>query len=220
MGRLSTTECTYLPTLPDLGLGCVCLGTGFGFAPPILAGVALPILAGVLGCACLCARSGYTLSSLARLCVSGACVLGFGFQLWPAIRGWGVGVCVFVFVCVLRLYPATPCSGSWCMCLGSGVRFHVANSGCGFRVCVFVCALRLYPASLLCADLRSNPLGSCNLSLYLTCLLLHASVYANHRNHEAGTVQAILKKVSRTGPCHSMSSTASTRILHPLPRDL
>ena len=122
------------PAIPDLGLGCACLGTGFGFAPQILAGVAPPILAGVLGRACLCARSGYTPSSLPPLCGGGVCawVRPSAVARHSWLGCWGV--CVCVCVCVLRLYPATPCSGSWCVCLGSGVRFHVANSGCGVGV--------------------------------------------------------------------------------------
>ena len=157
------------PTTPGwrARCGCVCLGSGFGCAPPLLAGV--------LGCACLCARSACTPPVLA-----GVCVLGLGFWLPPASPGWGVGVCVFV--CPLRLYPATPGWGARCgrVCLGSGfgcappllawllgcaclcarsactppllagvcvlgLRFWLppASPGWGVAVCVFVCPLRL-----------------------------------------------------------------------------
>ena len=53
--------------------GCVCLGSGFGYAPPSLAGM--------LGCVCLCARSACTPPILAGVC--GACV---GLRLWPSAR--------------------------------------------------------------------------------------------------------------------------------------
>ena len=41
------------------------------------------------------------------------------------------------------------------------------------------------------SDLTPNHLRSSNLSLYLTCLVLHVSWYAFHRRHKAGTVQAV-----------------------------
>ena len=45
----------------DLRCGCVCLGSGFGYAPPLLAGV--------LGfCVCLCAHSACTPPLLAMVC--------------------------------------------------------------------------------------------------------------------------------------------------------
>ena len=102
--------CAYVctPLVPRHSwLGCACLDSGFGCAPPLLAGV--------LGCACLCARSACTPPLLA-----GLCVLGFGLRLRPATPGWSVGVCMIV--CALRLYPATPGWGvrCWCVCLGSG----------------------------------------------------------------------------------------------------
>ena len=64
--------------------GCVCFGSGFGCAPPPLAGV--------LGCVCACVRAllvprPFTLGRAAWVCV-----LGLGFRLRPATPGWGVGV--------------------------------------------------------------------------------------------------------------------------------
>ena len=208
--------CLY-PATPGWGVwcGCVCLGSSFGCAPPLLAGVlgcvcvcvralllprlswlgcaawvcvfgcgfrlrpatpgwgvggcvclcahsacAAPLLAGVLGCVCVFVRA-LLVPRHSRLgCAVWVCALGLGFQLPPAIPGWGVGVCVCVcvrislvhhhswlacwgvcvFVCVLRLYPTTPGYGvrCGCACLGSGL-------GCpppllagvlGSRVCV------------------------------------------------------------------------------------
>ena len=91
---------------------CVCLGSGFGCAPPLLAGV--------LGCACLCARSAFTPPLLPAVCGVGVCarvqVSDAPSHSW---LGCG-GLCVFV--CAPRLYPATPGWGvrCGCVCLGSG----------------------------------------------------------------------------------------------------
>ena len=79
--------CLY-PATPGWGvrLGCVCLGSGLGCAPPLLAGV--------LGCVCVCLPA----PLLPRHSWLGwavwVCVLGLGFQLRPATPRWGV--CVFV----------------------------------------------------------------------------------------------------------------------------
>ena len=120
MGSLSTTECTYLatralpwvlaaprhswlgclgvcvfvgapclyPTTPGWGVrcGCVCLGSGSGWAPPLLAGV--------LGCVCVCVRAALVLCQSWLGCAAWLCVLGLGFWLRPATPGWGVGVCL------------------------------------------------------------------------------------------------------------------------------
>ena len=85
--------CLY-PATPGTGArcGCVCLGSGFGCAPPLLAGVCF---VGV------CAR---------------AKVLAAPRHSW---RGcWAV----CVLVCALCLHPATPRWGArcGCVCLGSG----------------------------------------------------------------------------------------------------
>ena len=83
------------------------------------------------------------------------CVFWFGFGCAAPLLA-GVFGCVCVFVCVLRLYPATLAGVS-----GVGVcawaRVSAAPRHSWLRcwgVCVFVCALRLYPATpgwgLLC----------------------------------------------------------------------
>ena len=97
------------PAIPGFGVlrGCVCLHSGPSFSPSPLAGV--------LGCAFLCARSACTPPLLAGVCGVGVCawaqvsaaprhswlgcavwvcVLVLGFRLRPASPGWGVGVCV------------------------------------------------------------------------------------------------------------------------------
>ena len=74
------------PATPGWGVrrGCVCFGSGFGCAPPLLAGV--------LGCVCACVRAPLVPcpSWLGR--AAWVCVLGLGFRLRPATPGWGVGV--------------------------------------------------------------------------------------------------------------------------------
>ena len=103
-----------LPATPDLGVrrGCVCLGSGFGCATACLAGM--------LGCVCAGVRAPlvHRHSWLGR--VVWVCVFGLGLWLRPATPGWGV--VVYMFVCVLLLFPDTPGSGvrHGCVCLGSG----------------------------------------------------------------------------------------------------
>ena len=163
------------PATPGRGVwrGCVCLGSGFRCAPPLLAGV--------LGCVCVCVRAPLVPRHFWLRCAAWMCVLGLGFRLRPATPGWGVGVCVCscarsactppllagvcgvgvcalawvssapshswlgcwgvcVFVCPLRLYPATPGWGVWrgCVCLGSGFRCAPPLSA-GVLGCVCVC---------------------------------------------------------------------------------
>ena len=85
--------------------GCVCLGSGFGCAPPLLAGP--------LGSVCVRVPAPLVPRHSWLGCAVWVCVLGLGFRLRPTTPGWGVGVCVFV--CALRLYPATPGWGLWCV---------------------------------------------------------------------------------------------------------
>ena len=141
--RVSVFVCVLplYPATPGRGVrcGCACLGSGFGCAPPLLAGV--------LGCVCARVRAplvprhswlGYAVWVL---------VFGLGFRLRPATPGWGVRVSVFV--CVLPLYPATPGWGvrCGCVCFGSGFGCIPPLLAGVLGVCVLVCALPLYPAS-------------------------------------------------------------------------
>ena len=174
----------FYPATPGLGVwcGCVCLGSGLGCAPPLLAPV--------FGCVCVCVRAPPVPHHSWLGFVVWVCVLGLGFRLLPATLcsgvgvsvcfcarsactprllagSCGVGVCawarvsaaprhtwlgcssVCVFVCALRLYPATPGWGVLCGCLClvlvSAAPRH-SWLGC-WGVCVFVCALCLYPAT-------------------------------------------------------------------------
>ena len=135
------------PATPGRGLGWVCLGTlcavrlGFWLAAN---GSSLGFSDVCVFVPALCP----TLPLLATVC---------GVGVWVRTRvsaaprhSWlGCwGVCVFV--CVLRLYPATPGGGVRCglVCFGSG--FGCAPplvAGVLRCVCVFVCVLRLYPAT-------------------------------------------------------------------------
>ena len=110
-----------LHAISGWGVRYVCSVAGFAFI--------LQILAGALGCMCLCVRlacSPLILAGVCSVCVwlrlltsprqswlgFSVFVSGFGFLFHPAIPGWGVGVCVFV--CALGLYPVNPRWGVQC----------------------------------------------------------------------------------------------------------
>ena len=126
---------TYLPT------------SGFSCAPPLLAGM--------LGCVCVCVPAPLVPRHSWLGCVPWVCVLWLGFRLRPASSGWGVWVCACscarsactlgllagvygVDVCAWARVSAVP-RYSWLGCWG---------------VCVFVCALRLDPATPGCGVRR------------------------------------------------------------------
>ena len=103
------------PATPGWGVRCGygCLGSAFGCAPPLLAGV--------LWCVCSCSCSPCTPPLLAGVCGVRVCVWArvsaAPRHSWPGC--WGV--CVVLRA--LPLYPATPGWGVRCRCgcLGSGV---------------------------------------------------------------------------------------------------
>ena len=122
------------PTTPGWGVwcACVCLGSGFSCAPPLLDGV--------LGSVCVCVRAPLLPRHSWLGCAGWVCVLGlrFGLRAATPCRGaWGVSV----FVCSLRLYPAT---SGWvvrcgCVCLGSGLGWAPPLlAGASGSVCVCV----------------------------------------------------------------------------------
>ena len=96
--------------------GCVCLGSGFGCAPPLLAAV--------LRCVCVRVRVPLVPHHSWLGCAVWVCVFGLVFRLCPATPGWRVGVCALV--CTLLVYPATPGSGVRCGCVCSGLGFGCA----------------------------------------------------------------------------------------------
>ena len=140
--------------------GCVCLGSGFSCAPPILAGV--------LSCVFWCVRSACTPPILALVyevglgalvwvlaapchswlgCAMCVCVLGIRFWLRPAIPGWGVRVCV----CFCARSACTPPMLARVCSVGVSAWAHVLaaprKSWLGCWVVFLVCALCLYSAT-------------------------------------------------------------------------
>ena len=120
--------------------GCVCLGSGFGCAPPLLARV--------LGC--VCAGVGALLAPRHSWlgCAPWVCVFGLGFVLHPATHVWGVGVCVCWFwrsACTPPLLARVRTAG---VCLWARVSAAPRRSWLGcWGVCVLVWALRLHPTN-------------------------------------------------------------------------
>ena len=120
--------------------GCVCLGSGFGCAPPLLAGVL-----GMWVFVCLLrlypAIPGW---AVRRGCVC----LGSGLGCDPATPGWGVGVCVCSCV---RSACTPPLLAGLCgvgVCARAPVSAAPRHSWLGcWGVCVFVCPLLLYRAT-------------------------------------------------------------------------
>ena len=106
----------WCPATPGWGVQCgrVRLGSGFGCAPPLLAGT--------LGCAF--ARSTCTPPLLAGVCCVGVCGWArvSAVPRPPLLGCWGV----CPLVCALRLYPATPGWGVWRGCACVGLRFGCA----------------------------------------------------------------------------------------------
>ena len=92
--------------------GCVCLGSGFGCASPLLAWV--------LGFGCVCLRAPPVLRHSGLGCAAWLCPLGPGFGLRPATPGWGMwfvgqmlpGTCSFAVVrCGLCVMPGSAAPG-------------------------------------------------------------------------------------------------------------
>ena len=118
----------------------LCLGSGFGCAPPLLAGV--------MGCLCVCVRAPLVPRHSWLGCALWVCVLGLGSQLRPATPGWGVRA----FLCFCARSACTPplLAGVCCVGVCAWARVSAAPRhswlGC-WGVCVLVCALLLYPVS-------------------------------------------------------------------------
>ena len=120
--------------------GCGCFGSGFGRAPPLLAGV--------LGCVCVYGRAPLIPRHSWLGCAVWMCVPGLGLRLRPATPGWGVGVCVCLWArpaCSPPLLAGVCGSG---VCASARVSAEPRHSWLGCPgVCVFVGAPRLYPAT-------------------------------------------------------------------------
>ena len=129
-------------TTPGSGVrrGCVWVGPGFCCAPPLLAGV--------LGCVCVCVRAPLVPRHSWLGCAVWVCVLGLRFGLRPATPCWAVGVCVCMCepsACTPPLLPGACGVGVCALARVSAAPRH-SCLGC-WRLCVFVCALRLYPVT-------------------------------------------------------------------------
>ena len=130
------------PATPGSGVrrGCVCLGSLFGCAPPVLAGV--------LGCVCACVRAPLVPCRSWLGCAVLVCVLGLGFRLRPTTPGWGLGVCVSLCACSACTPPllALVCGVGVCAWaqVSAAPRLSWLEGG---GVCVHVCVLRFYPAA-------------------------------------------------------------------------
>ena len=155
--------CRLRPATPGWGVGvCVCLCARSACSPPLLAGVC-----GVGVCAWARVSAAPRHSCLGCW---GVCVFVCRLRLYPATRGWGVGVCVCVLGLGFGLRPATPgwgvgvcvcsCARSVCsppllagvcgvgVCAWAQVSAAPRDSWLGcLGVCVFVCPLLLYPAT-------------------------------------------------------------------------
>ena len=172
--------CLY-PTTPGWGVpcGCVCLGSGFGCAPPLVAGV--------LGCVCVYVRSPLVPrhSWLGR--AVWVCVLGLGFLLRPATAGRGVRVCVCLFarsactppllagvcrvgVCAWPRVSVAPCH-SWLGCWG--VCVVVSHSACTMPLVAGVCAVGVCAWARVLAAPRHSCLGCWGVCVLLCALRLY-----------------------------------------------
>ena len=100
--------------------GCVCLGSVFACAPQLLAGV--------LGCVCVCVPAPLVPRHSWLGCAVWVCVLGLGFRLRPATPGWGVRVCVYVYTPLVPRHSRLGCA-VWVCVLGLGFRLCPATPG-------------------------------------------------------------------------------------------
>ena len=122
------------PATPGWGVrrGCVCLGWGFGCA--------LPLLAGVLGCVCVCVRAPLVPATSGWGVRCGCVCFGSGFGCAPPLLAGVLGC-----VCVCGRTPLVPCH-SWLGCavwvrvLGLGFRLRPATPGWVGGLCVCLCA--------------------------------------------------------------------------------
>ena len=140
--------------------GCVCLGLGFGCAPPLLAGV--------LGCLCVCVRAPLVPRNSWLGCAVWVRVFGLGFRLRPATPGSGIRVCVClcarsactplllggvcgVAVCVWTFASATPRHSLagllGCVCVHALLVPRHSRLGCALWVLVFGLGFWLRPAT-------------------------------------------------------------------------
>ena len=130
------------PAIPGWGVrrGCVCFGSGFDCAPPLLAWL--------LGCVCVCGRAPLVPRQSWVGCAVCAWLPGLGLRLRPATRGWGARVCVCLCACSACTPPLLAGVCGVGVCARSRVSAAPRHSWLGcWGVCVLVCLFRLYPAT-------------------------------------------------------------------------
>ena len=132
----------FCPATPGWGVRCGCVGLGSGFR------CAPPLLAGVLGCVCVCVHAQPVPRRSWPGCAVWAWVLGLWFRLRPATSGWVVGVCVCL--CARFVFTLPLLAGVCGVDVFAWARVSAAHRhswrGC-WGVCVFVCAFRFCPAA-------------------------------------------------------------------------
>ena len=121
--------------------GCLCLGLDFGCAPPLLAGV--------LGCVCVCWRAPLVPGHSWLGCAVWVCVPGLRFRLRPATPGWAVGVCLCLWPRSAYTLPlvAGVCGVGVCAWALVSAAPRTSWLGCRGGVCVFVGAPLFYPTT-------------------------------------------------------------------------
>ena len=158
VGLCVCSACTQPLLATGARCGCVCLGSGFGCAPPLLAGVlgcvraplapshSWPRVRGVgvcvwapasaaprhswLGCWAVCMLRLHPATPGLR-CAVWVCVFALGFRLRPATPGWGVGLCV----CSACTQPLLARCAVWVCVFGLGFRLRPATPGWGVGLC-------------------------------------------------------------------------------------
>ena len=130
---LACAFCLY-PVTPGscVRCGCVCLGSGFGCAPPLQAGV--------LGCVCACLRAPLAARHFWLGCAVWVCVLWLGFQLRLATPGFVVvlSVCLCArSTCTPPLLAGMCCPGAcaWALVSAAPLPLLAGVLGC-VRACV------------------------------------------------------------------------------------
>ena len=130
------------PATPGWGArcGCVCLGSGFGCAPPLLAGV--------LGCVCAPVSALTAPRHSWPGCAAWVCVLRLGFCLRPATPGWGVGLSLCSCARSACTQPHLARVRGLGVCVWAQVLAAPRHSWLGCcAVYVLVCALHMHPAT-------------------------------------------------------------------------
>ena len=130
------------PATPSWGVrcGCACLGSGLGCAPSLLAGV--------LGCVCVCVRAPLVPRHSWLGCAVWLWKFGLWFRLRPATRGPKVGVCVCLCAHSACTRPLLAGACAAAVCAGARVSAAPRHSRLGYwGLCMLVLALCLYPAT-------------------------------------------------------------------------